>query len=217
MLLNEEMVQYKGDIYEILLINTMLAINFVAMNDFEGARVETRKSTNKINWLLNSGKKSFSLNPFVLYLNGLIWEKNNDWDDAYIDYKKLFKARPDLTFLVNDIIRVANKSGRKSEARRLGKQYGVSSKLDSQAEVILIFQQGWGPRKVSHYQDSLTPMLVPSTSKSKEGLLSVSGVGDTPTQVIYNVERDAIKAYTCLLYTSPSPRDKRQSRMPSSA
>ena len=25
------------------------------------------------------------------------------------------------------------------------------------------------------------------------------------------------KAHTCLLYTSPSPRDKRQSRMPSSA
>ena len=25
------------------------------------------------------------------------------------------------------------------------------------------------------------------------------------------------KLYTCLLYTSPSPRDKRQSRMPSSA
>ena len=26
-----------------------------------------------------------------------------------------------------------------------------------------------------------------------------------------------LKYYTCLLYTSPSPRDKRQSRMPSSA
>ena len=26
-----------------------------------------------------------------------------------------------------------------------------------------------------------------------------------------------VVAYTCLLYTSPSPRDKRQSRMPSSA
>ena len=26
-----------------------------------------------------------------------------------------------------------------------------------------------------------------------------------------------LEAYTCLLYTSPSPRDKRQSRMPSSA
>ena len=31
--------------------------------------------------------------------------------------------------------------------------------------------------------------------------------------VAYNVEN----IYTCLLYTSPSPRDKRQSRMPSSA
>ena len=28
---------------------------------------------------------------------------------------------------------------------------------------------------------------------------------------------DIYKAYVCLLYTSPSPRDKRQSRMPSSA
>ena len=27
----------------------------------------------------------------------------------------------------------------------------------------------------------------------------------------------ALGVYTCLLYTSPSPRDKRQSRMPSSA
>ena len=31
-------------------------------------------------------------------------------------------------------------------------------------------------------------------------------------------ETDPVKAlYLCLLYTSPSPRDKRQSRMPSSA
>ena len=28
---------------------------------------------------------------------------------------------------------------------------------------------------------------------------------------------DSIRHYDCLLYTSPSPRDKRQSRMPSSA
>ena len=32
-----------------------------------------------------------------------------------------------------------------------------------------------------------------------------------------NKEGKIITKYTCLLYTSPSPRDKRQSRMPSSA
>ena len=31
------------------------------------------------------------------------------------------------------------------------------------------------------------------------------------------VTQDYIRQYNCLLYTSPSPRDKRQSRMPSSA
>ena len=31
------------------------------------------------------------------------------------------------------------------------------------------------------------------------------------------VEKAGEYAYICLLYTSPSPRDKRQSRMPSSA
>ena len=36
----------------------------------------------------------------------------------------------------------------------------------------------------------------------------------TPTDVIY--EGESI-VYTCLLYTSPSPRDQRGSRMPSSA
>ena len=34
--------------------------------------------------------------------------------------------------------------------------------------------------------------------------------------VVQVVERSAFN-YPCLLYTSPSPRDKRQSRMPSSA
>ena len=35
--------------------------------------------------------------------------------------------------------------------------------------------------------------------------------------VILTKDWGSFKAGTCLLYTSPSPRDKRQSRMPSSA
>ena len=31
------------------------------------------------------------------------------------------------------------------------------------------------------------------------------------------ITQDNVEIYSCLLYTSPSPRDKRQSRMPSSA
>ena len=35
--------------------------------------------------------------------------------------------------------------------------------------------------------------------------------------IVLDGEYLCIEAYVCLLYTSPSPRDKRQSRMPSSA
>ena len=43
-----------------------------------------------------------------------------------------------------------------------------------------------------------------------------SGDENTPPQ-IDRFEIDVAKAGTCLLYTSPSPRDTRRSRMPSSA
>ena len=39
--------------------------------------------------------------------------------------------------------------------------------------------------------------------------------GDAEQDIAYLNEQAT--AYSCLLYTSPSPRDKRQSRMPSSA
>ena len=46
----------------------------------------------------------------------------------------------------------------------------------------------------------------------------ISGSGKTPmVRVPWNEPGIIMKSLDCLLYTSPSPRDKRQSRMPSSA
>ena len=47
-------------------------------------------------------------------------------------------------------------------------------------------------------------------SASGQNVLTVIGSGDTEPLF-------TIQGSSCLLYTSPSPRDKRQSRMPSSA
>ena len=51
------------------------------------------------------------------------------------------------------------------------------------------------------------------------GNLTIGGSGKTPVTMSLQklLEDMGIKACICLLYTSPSPRDKRQSRMPSSA
>ena len=40
---------------------------------------------------------------------------------------------------------------------------------------------------------------------------------DLPFPLLADTNREVIEAYGCLLYTSPSPRDRQKSRMPSSA
>ena len=58
---------------------------------------------------------------------------------------------------------------------------------------------------------STTHTEIIQSLEAEETLIAV----DSFSEVDFPVE--VIDAYTCLLYTSPSPRDKRQSRMPSSA
>ena len=52
-------------------------------------------------------------------------------------------------------------------------------------------------------------------SQSKEVAAALENADDIPVKIVWRpVLTDS---NSCLLYTSPSPRDKRQSRMPSSA
>ena len=50
----------------------------------------------------------------------------------------------------------------------------------------------------------------------EDASISQSADVETVTDITGNSET-TLSSYDCLLYTSPSPRDKRQSRMPSSA
>ena len=52
----------------------------------------------------------------------------------------------------------------------------------------------------------------------REPVIDLTGCLTPPSQVLFNkINPRESYAHCCLLYTSPSPRDKRQSRMPSSA
>ena len=55
-----------------------------------------------------------------------------------------------------------------------------------------------------------------SASESGSQVTTTTKVSGWTSKTL-RVQRDTVGIHTCLLYTSPSPRDKRQSRMPSSA
>ena len=64
---------------------------------------------------------------------------------------------------------------------------------------------------------NLTSTFLMSKSAIKKMLKNKSGKIVNITSVVGHTGNLGQANYTCLLYTSPSPRDKRQSRMPSSA
>ena len=53
--------------------------------------------------------------------------------------------------------------------------------------------------------------------KGYDGLMNEEIIDMTARDVSDTIERGGTILYTCLLYTSPSPRDRTRSRMPSSA
>ena len=62
-----------------------------------------------------------------------------------------------------------------------------------------------------------TPDLIPAHHPPITPRTTRAHVQTQTRTKIYSHLHPRVCAYTCLLYTSPSPRDKRQSRMPSSA
>ena len=63
---------------------------------------------------------------------------------------------------------------------------------------------------------NLLDEITACTQKNERVLVTVMTI-KFAEEVSDYLQRMGVKAHYCLLYTSPSPRDKRQSRMPSSA
>jgi uncharacterized protein len=124
MLLNDNILEYAGEDYEILYSNLIKALNYLALKKFDDAFVEIRRADLKLSLLeqkyqnaaeeLNRGEVSdttevkinykagdvrFNNDAFARYLSMHLYAADGKWDDARIDYDKLqeaFKSQPNL-------------------------------------------------------------------------------------------------------------------------
>jgi tetratricopeptide (TPR) repeat protein len=206
---NENVVQYKGEDYEKLLINVFLAQNFLMQNDFDGALVETRKLDEILIKYRNEAKRDYEQNPFAVYLSAMIWESNRKWDDAYIAYSRVQKLRPGLKILRNDLIRSAQAAQRPEEVEKWKREFPEEPtekkwwKDPQMGELVLIYQQGKAPIKKPHPASHRVPKLFPVYSETHSARLEVAGMGLRDTETIYSIGQVAIKtlddAYTALI------------------
>ena len=209
-LLNEALVQYKGEDYEKLFINIMLAINFLMQGKKEAALVETRKLNEKLYRYKHEAKKNYKQNVFAYYLAGLIWEMDHEWDDAYLDYKKAYELNPSFSYLKEDLIRLSALSQNWKEHEKWKKTFNLPLKKKwkdpSYGELIFIFQQGLGPKKEPHPDFPRVPKLFPRYSFIKKSVVevykeekkitdssSLTLVNSKKTEFIYSVQDAAIR------------------------
>ena len=109
---------------------------------------------------------------------------------------------------------------RKFHARRLiGKLYSSSAEYDIQSKKLsyelVDSYRSYNPLTSSHGEKPIVPIQT-SQYDNKQSSIYNDGGSTSSTQYAHHQMR-ANYRHTCLLYTSPSPRDQRGSRMPSSA
>ena len=198
LLLNQEMVQYKGDTFEKIFINAYLAMNYLEMGNLDDALVEARRINEKYLKNRQDEKKSFEMNSFSKYLSAVIWEASHSYDDAYIAYNEAYKIDPSISLIGEDLIRSA-KLARRQDTYKDWKSKFPGIKEDpswydkSKGELIVIYQQGWGPRKEPAPGSYRLPTLVPTSSQTKIAQIKIENGPTASSRLIYDVQTAAIQ------------------------
>ncbi|HEU4929062.1 MAG TPA: hypothetical protein VFU38_04480, partial [Candidatus Krumholzibacteria bacterium] len=84
---SETMTQYRGDAFEAVYVNYYQILNYLGMNDIEGAMVECRRVNRKLQMLSDGGETYFTNEPFLQYLTGLVYEAGGDREAAGVSFR----------------------------------------------------------------------------------------------------------------------------------
>jgi len=199
-LLNEGMVQYKGDDFEKVFIHVYLALDYLMLNNLDDALVEARRVNNILQKYRDEAKRDYEQNGFANYLSGAMWEADRRWDDAYISYKDAYKQLGDKKILHKDLIRSSRLASRSddfekwvSKFKDVPKEEGQRHLHDKDAEVVFIYQQGKGPIKEPNPDFPRIPKLFPQGTDAAKARLYINGKSYGDTEPLYSLTSVAIK------------------------
>ncbi len=128
-----------------------------SVSEEESYRTELQKISDEnfaeMSELLGKTKSSV-LNPYVVYVGGVIHEMSGELEDAYISYKKSLELMPSNPYLQREVIRMAIKLDKtydfdqlKTTYPEVWKQIESSSYSEDSGRLIVIYEDGWTPQK----------------------------------------------------------------------
>ena len=164
---NDLNLPYEGEDFEQVMVNVMKALDFMYLDDFDGARVEAKKVNNRLNLLSDryEGKNKYKDDAFARYLSAFSYEAEGNLNDAYIDYKKSYKAYLDYSGLYStqvpdelkrDLLRVSQalnftENFAAYKASFPGITYLKQNDLKSRGDVLIVIYDGMAPYKINNF------------------------------------------------------------------
>lgn len=163
LLTNPEVRPYRPEDFEVIMINFYKALNYLSLNDMEGALVEVRKINIKLNALNDrypDHKNRYQQDAFAHLLMGLIYDASGDANNAFIAYRNAYEvyesdyaknygiSAPEQ--LKQDLMRTAYACGFTEELRQYEKTFQrqyTPSPSNGQGELVLFWLNGMGPVK----------------------------------------------------------------------
>lgn len=162
-LLNPMMQTYKGEDFEKYLVHYYKALNYLQLGETDDALVEARRITLRTNTQEDKvgNKNKYSEDAFSLMLQGLIYEKSNDLNNAFIAYRNaadVYLKNNGSYYgtgmphqLKKDLLRTANENGFIDEVSRyerlLNTSFVKEEKEYEGGELILFWENGSAPVK----------------------------------------------------------------------
>ena len=161
-LLNPKVVEYRGETFEVLLINYYKALNYLKLGKYDEALVECKRMDIRLNKLSDkfTSDAKYKKDAFVHLLMGVIYDINGDYNNAFIAYRNALDiyendylakfATPAPEQLKKDILRTAYLIGFMDDVRLYEEKFKMKYKSTStkeQGEMLVLWHNGLGPVK----------------------------------------------------------------------
>lgn len=196
LLATDYMLKYKCEDFEKVLINTYLAIDYLMLGDLENAMVEARRVNQKLQKYSRRCKCDYKLNPFSSYLSGIIYEMDHQPDEAYIDYKKVYKLIPEFPLLKTDLERTSRLAGIDEAGLDWRTTFGkgaYSSLAEDYGELFLFFECGLSPEKHQELRAIAIPAYHKRPTSISYAKVYIDGKYYDRSHILNDIEATAIR------------------------
>lgn len=160
-LTNPNLVMYRGEDHEHLMLLYFKALNFLKMNQHEQALVECRRLNIRLNQLSDkyASEKKYQRDAFIHTLMGIIYQSTKDYNNAFIayrnaveiyetDYASMFGVQvPEQ--LKKDLLNTAWWTGFIEEFNAFKTKFNMPDfePVQPEAELVFFWHNGLGPVK----------------------------------------------------------------------